>query len=205
MPEDEDETLSDDTAGASDLFPPRDGRSVSSTLHDRSRSSASSAVSTTKPPATAVAHRSSSKSRMPRASHGGESLHQPRPPPPGFARGENMSSGSSPPAGSARETFLNYFFGQNGPGPIAGSSIGTHHQHQHHSHGHGGSLEGHFVPVGRDVSGGESSMSSGLMAGKRGLDGNNAAYDMKSLGRHIEAVSRKKKSDNFQLLIYQLL
>lgn len=27
------------------------------------------------------------------------------------------------------------------------------------------------------------------MAGKRGLDGGNAAYDMKSLGKHIEAVS----------------
>jgi hypothetical protein len=27
------------------------------------------------------------------------------------------------------------------------------------------------------------------MAGKRTLDGNNAAFDMKSLGKHIEAVS----------------
>ncbi|KAJ3558701.1 hypothetical protein NM688_g758 [Phlebia brevispora] len=27
------------------------------------------------------------------------------------------------------------------------------------------------------------------MAGKRGLEGNNAAFDMKSLGKHIEAVS----------------
>jgi hypothetical protein len=31
-------------------------------------------------------------------------------------------------------------------------------------------------------------MSSGLMAGKRSMDGNNAAFDMKSLGKHIEAV-----------------
>jgi dynamin 1-like protein len=190
VPEDDEETFSDDTTSANDIFPPRDGRSVSSTLHDRSRSNASSAVSTTKLPVAAmntVAKRSSSKSRMPRASHGGESLHQPRPPAPGFGRSENISRGSSPPAGSARETFLNYFFGQNGPGPIAGSSIG--HQHSHHGQG---SSEGHFVPVGRDVSGAESSMSSGLMAGKRGIDGNNAAYDMKSLGRHIEAVSKEK-------------
>ena len=35
----------------------------------------------------------------------------------------SMSMGSSPPGGSARETFLNYFFGQSGPGPIAGSSV----------------------------------------------------------------------------------
>lgn len=48
----------------------------------------------------------------------------------------------------------------------------------------------HIVPVGRDMSVGENtSMMSGLLAGKRGIDGNNAAYDMKSLGRHIEAVS----------------
>ena len=134
-----------------------------------------------------VAKRSSSKSRMSRASHGGESNHQLRPPPPTFGRGESMSSGSSPPQGSARETFLNYFFGQNGPGPIAGSSIA--HQQSHHGHG---SSEGHFVPVGRDVSGAEASMSSGLMAGNRGIDGNSAAYDMKSLGRHIEAVSGKR-------------
>jgi len=31
-------------------------------------------------------------------------------------------------------------------------------------------------------------MPSGLMAGKRSLDGNNAAFDMKSLGKHIEAI-----------------
>jgi len=101
-----------------------------------------------------------------------------------------MSTGSSPPGGSARETFLNYFFGQNGPGPIAGSSIERANQIHNHGHGHsmGSSEVGHFVPVGRDVSGTEVSMS-GLMAGKRGIDGNNAAYDMKSLGRHIEAVS----------------
>ena len=192
MPEDEEETFSDDTTGANDIFPPRDGRSVSSTLHDRSRSSASSTVSTSKPSTAmnTVAKRSSSKTRMSRASHGGESIHQSRPSPPGFGRGENINRGSSPPAGSARETFLNYFFGQNGPGPIAGSSIA----HQQSHHGHGGSSEAHFVPVGRDVSGAESSMSSGLMAGNRGMDGNNAAYDMKSLGRHIEAVS-KKNSD----------
>ena len=112
-----------------------------------------------------------------------------------------MTAGTSPPSGSARETFLNYFFGQNGPGPIAGSSVDRagHHSGQGHSHGHGhshmnsqsiGSTEPtHIVPVGRDVSGGESALSSGLMAGKRSIDGNNAAYDMKSLGRHIEAVS----------------
>lgn len=45
------------------------------------------------------------------------------------------------------------------------------------------------VSTGRDVSGAENSGPTGLMAGKRTLNGNNAAFDMKSLGKHIEAVS----------------
>jgi dynamin 1-like protein len=45
------------------------------------------------------------------------------------------------------------------------------------------------MPTGRDVSSTENSGPTGLMAGKRSLDGNNAAFDMKSLGKHIEAVS----------------
>ncbi len=52
-----------------------------------------------------------------------------------------------------------------------------------------GASESGIVPIGRDVSGADSVLSTGLMAGKRGLDGNNAAFDMKSLGKHIEAVS----------------
>ena len=44
------------------------------------------------------------------------------------------------------------------------------------------------VPAsGRDVSGGaDVALRSGLLAGKH--DGNSAAFDMKSLGKHIEAV-----------------
>lgn len=44
------------------------------------------------------------------------------------------------------------------------------------------------VPAsGRDVSGGaDAVLRSGLLVGKH--DGNSAAYDMKSLGKHIEAV-----------------
>lgn len=144
-----------------------------------------------------VAKRSSSKTRSQRASHGGQQISRPS---SGFERGQNvgMSGGSSPPSGSARETFLNYFFGQNGPGPLAGSSVdkaghvhgqGQMHGHPGHAHNIGSTEVSQIVPVGRDVSGGESSISTGLMAGKRTLDGNNAAYDMKSLGRHIEAVS----------------
>ncbi|KAG5652735.1 hypothetical protein H0H81_003934 [Sphagnurus paluster] len=174
-PEDEDETGSEDS-----IFPPRDGRSVSSTTHDRSRSSLSSTTPTlavgmgtmSKP------KRSSSRARTPQnLSHPAHSINAyPR---SSFGGPTVNGNGSSPP--TARETFLNYFFGQNGPGPIAGSSV----ERSHHGHSMSGSTG--IVPVGRDVSG-ESPLSTGLMAGKR-VDGSSAAYDMKSLGKHIEAVS----------------
>ncbi|KAH9055735.1 dynamin protein dnm1 [Lactarius vividus] len=63
---------------------------------------------------------------------------------------------------NARETFLNYFFGQNGPGPVA------------------------YCVSRRACSAGTLAAGAAL---RSGLDGNNAAYDMKSLGKHIEAVS----------------
>ncbi|KAJ2913357.1 hypothetical protein MD484_g7059, partial [Candolleomyces efflorescens] len=209
--EDED-NQSDDVNGFNGIFPPRDGRSVSSNVHDRSRStSAMSGAATSK--------RSSSKSRhkehVHRSSSGTHSLNQGASGrvsqaasyPTGAGghhhhhqqQSSGLSTTSSSPS-TARETFLNYFFGQNGPGPIAGSSVvdraqqavNAQHHHQHHGHvGIGGAVVegGIFAPTGRDVTGAEPAISSGLMAGKRGIDGNNAAYDMKSLGKHIEAVS----------------
>lgn len=174
--EDIDEELSDDTnTPTNSLFPPRESRSTSGS-HDRSRTtgSISSAIAINSNPTNANAHaagrRSSSKTRPHRSSH----AHQR----PSSALGTTGGTSGSPP--SARETFLNYFFGQNGPGPIAGSSLDRSHAV--------GTSESGIVPVGRDVSGADSTLSTGLMAGKRGLDGNSAAWDMKSLGKHIEAV-----------------
>ena len=82
-------------------------------------------------------------------------------------------TGTSPQNGTAQETFLNYFFGQNGPGPLSGPNVER--------------TAG--AATGRDVSGADPSLESGLMAGKRTMDRSNAAYDMKSLCKHIEAVS----------------
>ncbi|KXN86212.1 Dynamin-related protein DNM1 [Leucoagaricus sp. SymC.cos] len=175
--EDIDEELSDDTnAPSNTLFPPREGRSISGS-HDRTRTtgSISSSIALNSPNpinanvSTTTGRRSSSKTRH----HRTIPVHQ-RPSP---AFGATGGISGSPP--SARETFLNYFFGQNGPGPLAGSSL-------ERSNAVGASGSG-IVPVGRDVSGADSSLSTGLMAGKRGLDGNTAAWDMKSLGKHIEA------------------
>lgn len=87
---------------------------------------------------------------------------------------------------NTRDTFLNYFFGQNGPGPVIAASSGGHAGATA-----GGSADGFMVSTtGRDVSGvsaGATQRSGLSLAGK--LDGNSAAYDMKSLGKHIEAVA----------------
>ena len=82
---------------------------------------------------------------------------------------------------TARESLLTYIFGQNGPGPI-GASSAVSAAFVAPAQGVDG------VPAsGRDVSGGtDVVLRSGLLAGNH--DGNSAAYDMKSLGKHIEAV-----------------
>ncbi|KAH8995110.1 dynamin protein dnm1 [Lactarius hatsudake] len=86
---------------------------------------------------------------------------------------------------NARETFLNYFFGQNGPGPVVAASAGGH---AGAGAGATGPVDG-MVPSGRDMSGASAGALAAGAALRSGLDGNNAAYDMKSLGKHIEAVA----------------
>ncbi|KAG6836693.1 hypothetical protein H0H93_004804 [Arthromyces matolae] len=174
-PEDEDESSSEDS-----IFPPRDSRSTSSTIHERSRSTISSSTTT---PAINVGMGTVSKRSSSRSRHSSQNQAQAHNQREFTHRAQSgplpNGNGSSP---TARETFLNYFFGQNGPGPISGSSVERSHHAAHAGHNA-------IVPVGRDVSGSEVTLSQGLMAGKRGIDGNNAAYDMKSLGKHIEAIS----------------
>jgi dynamin 1-like protein len=142
------------------------GRSVSNTIHDRARLANSSSA----PPVGGAHVNGGGRQSFPVRSTGGRSSHN-RP-------SSQSSSGSSP--NTAKETFLNYFFGQNGPGPMAAgaSLVGDHH----HRAVNGGGY------VGRDVSGPEIA-ANGLLAPRRSMDGSDAAFDMKSLGRHIEAVS----------------
>ncbi|KAK0466706.1 Dynamin central region-domain-containing protein [Desarmillaria tabescens] len=157
--DDEDETSSEDTnSTTSGTHGARsDGRSVSNTIHDRSR------TTPTLPTATANSSTPTLNKKTP-------SILRNQPHRPHSVSGSGSSS-------SARETFLNYFFGQNGPGPVSG--VGPQERPGSNT----------IVPVGRDTSGADPAISSGLMAGRRNLDGNNAAYDMKSLGKHIEAIS----------------
>ncbi|PSS03327.1 hypothetical protein EW026_g5003 [Hermanssonia centrifuga] len=137
-----------------------DARSVSSTVHDRSRSTPSGPSS---------AHNTIRRPSSPKA--------------PRHHHNNNNNRDAHAQVGStaAKETFLNYFFGQNGPGPLAGASVDR-------AAAAAASVSS-VTLVGRDVSGGEPALQTGLMAGKRNLEGNNAAFDMKSLGRHIEAAS----------------
>ncbi|KIK56979.1 hypothetical protein GYMLUDRAFT_1011831 [Collybiopsis luxurians FD-317 M1] len=157
--EDDEGDVSDDNASTTSTVPPRnDNRSVSSTVHDRTRASTSKFTS----------KRSSSQ-------------HPTQPQRPHSSTGSSgLAAGSSPP--TARETFLNLFFGQNGPGPVS-NSTGGERSHHHSSSPHPG-----IVPIGKDVSGADPALTAGLMSGARGIDGNSAAYDMRSLGRHIEAI-----------------
>jgi dynamin 1-like protein len=79
--------------------------------------------------------------------------------------------------GGPKETFLNYFFGGNGPAPISAASLERSAFH---------ASSAYPQSSGREVGGPDPNLTAGIMAGKR--DGAAAAFDMKSLGKHIEAV-----------------
>ncbi|KIP01924.1 hypothetical protein PHLGIDRAFT_96557 [Phlebiopsis gigantea 11061_1 CR5-6] len=148
---DEEDDSSDESRSINGVLAGRgnDARSSSSTVHDRTRSNASG------PSAGGSLRRPSS----PKAPHQHSNRHAPQQAPT-----------------SSKDSFLtNFFFGQNGPGPLASANAEK------------ASLQGPstVVPVGRDVSGEPN--HTGLLASKRNMDGSNAAFDMKSLGRHIEA------------------
>ncbi|KAJ8483221.1 hypothetical protein ONZ51_g4859 [Trametes cubensis] len=154
--EDDDESTDEPTLNGTSS---RDARSVSSIAQDRSRGAASAP-----PIAPGTVGSSSHRHHSPKGHH---------------SSSRHVSGASNAPghgSGTAKETFLNYFFGQNGPGPLAGSTV--ERANTVHS----------VAPVGRDVSGADPALETGLMAGKRSIE-NNAAFDMKSLGKHIEAAS----------------
>jgi dynamin 1-like protein len=189
----------EETASSEDgVFPPRpDGRSVSSTVHDRERersSRASFPASTTIPTNLRASSRhrhtdqnSTSSSKLHSQTH--PSFSQRVHSNPALSSHGPTASGSDSSPPSARETFLNYFFGQNGPGPLTSSISTGERSHGHPMAGHQG-----IIPVGREVASVDSAttnsiaMSSGLGRMVDGY-GSSAAYDMKSLGKHIEAVS----------------
>ncbi|KAF8643005.1 hypothetical protein AX16_009250 [Volvariella volvacea WC 439] len=237
-PSSESEDLSEETVASN-------GRSVSSTIHDRPSSHRSSL---------GAASSSTSHSHSHGHGHGGiaSSSSTPNPsasglgsPSPHLGTGAGLHSngGSSSSLGSvngfggphghggsnkdARDTFLNYLFGQAQPPSSTPTSSSTSHRssltssaftstttsttltavapsttastglvNQHPTLGIGASVQPYpgVVPIGRDVSqavdGGSVGMGGFMLGatGTGGKNGSNAAFDMKSLGKHIEAV-----------------
>jgi len=159
------------------------GRSVSNTVHDRSRLTSTSAPPVNGGSSTTVGrHQHSQHFQSTRNSASSTSSHHHHHHHNSSRRndGDRILSTSSSTS-TAKESFLNYFFGQNGPGPVAGANI-TNMPGDVHGHLNRG--------VGRDVSGPDPVANAFVWTrnGPAG-DGGDAAFDMKSLGKHIEAVS----------------
>lgn len=171
------------------------GRSVSNTLHDRSRLMSTSAPSVNGGSTTVGRHQHSHQSQSTRISATSTSSRHHHHSSTRRADGERISSTSSSTS-TAKESFLNYFFGQNGPGPVAGANI-TNLPSEVHGHLNriGGS-------VGRDISGPDP-ITNAFMRPRNGStgDGSDAAFDMKSLGKHIEAVSCNPFLSEFRLWV----
>ncbi|EST07195.1 Dynamin, GTPase domain protein [Kalmanozyma brasiliensis GHG001] len=91
----------------------------------------------------------------------------------GYANGANA-------AGGAKDTFLNYFFGGASGLPVGGvgpsSGLGGYHTPAPHAHS----------PRLPEYSTSREHKPN-AMSGRTGLEGNSAAYDMKSLDKHLEA------------------
>ena len=159
------------------------GRSVSNTVHDRSRLTSTSAppVNGGSPTTGRLPH--SHHSQSTRNSASSMSSHHHHHNSSRRNDGDRISSASSSTS-TAKESFLNYFFGQNGPGPVAGANI-TNITSEVHGH-----LNRAGGAVGRDVSGPDPTTNAFMRTRNSPAgDGSDAAFDMKSLGKHIEAVS----------------
>lgn len=132
------------------LPPDSKHRSASSTIHDRSTAGPNF---TTKPRnISATAHHLS-----PPSGSGQPNFAIPSP------------YGASP--ASAKESFLNYFFGGSEM-----SAPGHHHR----------SIQRDSLP---DIGRGSQARGENPLTGRKGLEGNAAAFDMKSLDKHLEASS----------------
>lgn len=129
-------------------------RSVSSSIHDRGRSAANASgnLSSTSIPASLAKER--------HANH-----HRPASQSTGVRPGANEGPGG----GTARETFLNYFFGTQGPATGPSSTIPSNNSRR----------TPRATPT--DILGDEPLPEQDM--------GRVAAFDMKSLSNHIETVS----------------
>lgn len=172
------------------------GRSVSNTVHDRSRLTSTSAPSVNGGSSTTGRLPQSHHSKPTRNSTSSTSSHHHHHHNSSRRNDGDRVSSAPPSTSTAKESFLNYFFGQNGPGPVAGANITNMSSEMH---GHFNRVGG---AVGRDVSGPDPTINS-FMRTRNGPagDGSDAAFDMKSLGKHIEAVSLNFSSFPFRISV----
>lgn len=159
-------------------------RSTSSTIHDRNRngpdfggipsgnaSTSSQSQHLQHPSTSSSSHSRGLSSSSPSTNNHLLSPHNHAGGIPPFA----SPYGSSPSSSSAKESFLNYFFGgSEGMHPGAGG-VGSNGQRA--------------LPDMRGAGEGRAGgREDNPLTGRRGLEGNAAAFDMKSLDKHLEAV-----------------
>ena len=151
----------------------RETRSVSSTVHDRAGVKGGKDSKTS-----SHAQSGSSKEHPHRNSHHQDRTSSKRQPEPSSA--SQQAGGQQ--QGGARDSFLNYFFGGQ-PGSETPSSVlgETRGEFGARAGGNGGRTD--YLP---DLSKGE-----GRLSGRRGLEGSGAAFDMKSLQKHLDPVRRR--------------
>jgi len=145
-------------------------------IHDRSRLTNTSAPPVNGGSSTTVGRHHQPHQSQPTknsASSTSSQHHHHHPNSSGRSDGDRTSSTSSSTS-TAKESFLNYFFGQNGPGSVAGANI-TNMPSE---------VYGHLIRRREAVGNAFMRMRNGPTR-----DGSDAAFDMKSLGKHIEAVS----------------
>lgn len=165
------------------------GRSTSSTVHDRNKNGPNFHNSTSSTPSSTIIQQPSPYSHQPHASTssiGGANRAYPA---------SHLTSPSSPfahstasPYGgavgamnhnnphSAKESFLNYFFGGADPHLSGPASVGAHP----------GRIVGQSGAVGSGPGGVAGSGRENPLHGRKGLEGNAAAFEMKSLEKHLE-------------------
>ncbi|KAJ1036352.1 hypothetical protein NDA13_000232 [Ustilago tritici] len=99
----------------------------------------------------------------------------------GHASGSSLANGGGNSSGGAKDTFLNYFFGGASGLPVGGvgpaSGLGGYHTPAQYTH----------QPRLAEYSHSAREHKPNAMSGRNGLEGNSAAYDMKSLDKHLEA------------------
>ncbi|KAK4046160.1 Dynamin- GTPase protein [Microbotryomycetes sp. JL201] len=153
-------------------------RSASSTIHDRSRNG---------PDVSAL--RTNGVHDSPTSSSAAPSRHGLAAPPSGFGQSYAAGVGAAH-SNSAKESFLNYFFG--GQDHLGSAGPTSHHHGAAPSRMTDGTVVVGSAGRGSGFAGASMLMagdrSDNPLSGRKGLEGNAAAFDMKSLDKHLEAV-----------------